>query len=314
MSRGSPDPLAGRRIAVTGGTGFIGSHLVRRLADRGCEVHLLVRPGRGSAVAGQGVRAHECSLADAEDVRSVLTRVAPEFVLHLASRARPGRELTELGAQFENTIQPALSVAAGLPESVRLAIFFGSCEEYGNGPAPFQEDQALVAFSSYGWGKIAAFHGVRMTCLERGLRWTWVRPFLTYGSGRAGGMLLPSLIEGCLADREIPLTGGEQTRDFIHVQDVCLMVERILEDPVRANGLALNLCSGEPRRIRDVAEIVRAAAGRGRLCFGALPYRSREAMQFYGSTDRYRGLFGEVELRPFELELQATVSGWAGRR
>ena len=135
----------------------------------------------------------------------------------------------------------------------------------------------------------------------------WVRPFLTFGPGQRPGLFVPDVIRACLDGTPLELTAGEQTRDFIPVDDVCGMVLRMLAAPDRARGETINLCSGRPRTIRSVAETIRTLVGRGDLRFGSLPYRADEAMRFFGSTAKYDRLFGRWEASDFDAAMAATI-------
>lgn len=295
--------LARPRVLLTGAGGFIGGHVARHLTAAGMDVHgLSRRPG------SDGVR--EWHIGDCGDdafVAAVLAGTQPDFVVHLASHTSPGRNLGDFERQIADTVLPSLVVARALPESVKLAIFFGSCEEYGNASPPFVEDQPPVCFSPYGWAKNAAREGVLLAGRIVGRPVCWVRPFLTFGPGQGPGLFVPDTIRACLDDRPLELTAGEQTRDFIAVADVCGMLHRILLAPERARGETINLCSGRPRTIRSVGESIRTIAGRGELRWGAIPYRAGEAMQFYGSTAKYERLYGAYPLADFDAALAATI-------
>ncbi|MFM7244081.1 MAG: NAD-dependent epimerase/dehydratase family protein [Planctomycetaceae bacterium] len=295
------------RVLVTGAGGFIGQHLIHHLTAAGMELHGMARrPGDGGVDAW-----HVGDCGNLGFVAETMARVAPEFVIHLASRTRPGRDLGDFEAQIADTVIPALTVARSLPETVRLGVFFGSCEEYGNGVPPFREDQSPVCFSPYGWAKNAAREGVLLAGRLLGRPVCWVRPFLTFGPGQRPGLLVPDVVRACLEDRTLDLTAGEQTRDLIPVDDVCGMIRRMLDAPERARGQTVNLCSGQPRTIRSVGETIRGIVGRGELRWGALPYRAGEAMTFYGSTETYDRLFGRYPLTDFQLALADTVRATA---
>lgn len=264
-------------------------------------------------MAGDGPIAqwHLGDCSDRDFVSTTLAKTCPEFVVHLAGFTAPGRNPDDFERHMADNILPALVVARALPVSVRLAIFFGSCEEYGNGPAPFREDQVPVCFSPYGWAKSAAREGVLLTgrLVDRPV--CWVRPFLTFGPGQRPGLFVPDVIAACLQSRAINLTAGAQTRDFIAVADLCGMVGRMLRTPELARGQTINLCSGQPRTIRSVGDAIRGLVGRGELRWGTLPYRADEAMQFYGSTANYDRLFGRYPITDFDRALADTVSAAA---
>ena len=282
------------KMAVVGASGLIGSALCRRAEASGWSVTRL--SVRGGVPTGEDPIAAELALA------------APEVVVFCSACHSPRHGPAAWAAQIDGTIAPAVRVARAVPPSVTLAIFLGSCEEYGNTAPPFREDGPLRAFSPYGWAKISAFQAVSLLAHQRGFPLAWVRPFLTFGPGQRGELLVPSLIEACVADKAIDLTPGGQTRDFIYVEDVVSMLMTIVGNPDRAAGTVLNLASGIPRSIREVGETIRRLVGRGRLNWGGLPYRFDEAMSFYACMDAWRSRFGPQPLTPFEDSLQATIN------
>lgn len=281
-------------VAVVGASGLIGSAFCQRAASAGWTVTRM--SVRGSVPAGEDGLADDFVAAD------------PDVVIFCAACRNPRHGPTAWEAQMNGTIAPAVRVALAVPTSVRLAVFLGSCEEYGNTTPPFTEDGPLKAFSPYGWAKISAFEAVSLIARQRGFSLTWARPFLTFGPGQHGDLLIPSMIEACIADQSIDLTPGAQTRDFVYVGDVASMLMTLVSHPERAAGMVLNLASGTPRSVRDVGETIRRLVGKGRLNWGALPYRFDEAMNFYASMERWQAAFGLPLLTPFEDSLQSTIN------
>lgn len=298
-----------KRVLVTGGAGFIGRHLCRHLLDHGHEVHATSRQAQVSSY-GMGWHLWDGS---ADGFAVVLKGVRPDVVVHAAARATPRRDLTEMSLQWDGTVAPSLAVAMTLTADVELAVFLGSCEEYGNGAAPAAEDQRLVAISPYGWAKISAFHGTRLITENRGVNWCWLRPYLAFGPGQLGERLIPTVIAKCLESQPVLLTAGDQTRDFVYVEDMCQMIRRIIENSSRAMGQILNICSGQPRKIRDVAAMIQGIVGTGEIRLGELAYRANEAMLFYGSPAKYEAAFGVIEPTAFEDALRKTVAWHAER-
>lgn len=295
-----------KRILVTGGSGFVGSHLCGHLRTRGYDVHATFRR-QAPEPRDSHVTWHHWH-GDEDEFARIARTARPDIVIHAAARAMPSRDLREFPSQYRETVQPCLAVALGASTDVELLMFLGSCEEYGAGPAPAVETQALHAMSPYGWAKISAYHGARAVCESKGVSWCWLRPYLVFGPGQLGDRLIPTTIQRCLHAQEVPLTAGEQTRDFVYVPDLCSMIGRVIEQPRRAVGQVLNLCSGQPRTIHDVASTIQRIVGHGTVRLGMLPYRANEAMQFYGSPARYEALFGHPATTPFEMALRETVA------
>ncbi len=286
------------KLLVVGASGLIGAALCKRAQ------------AEGWSVIRRSVRGQVPSKIDPLD--EDLAAIAPDVVVVCAACHSPRHGPTAWAAQMDGTIAPAIRVARAISSSVRLAVFLGSCEEYGNSVPPFREEGPLKAFSPYGWAKISAFQAVTFLAHQRGFPLVWVRPFLTFGPGQRGELLVPSLIDACVADKTIDLTAGEQTRDFVYVEDVVSMLMTLITNPVRAAGTVLNLASGIPRPVRDVGTTIHRLIGRGRLNWGGLPYRFDEAMSFYASIDRWRSLFGPPPVTSFEDAIRATIGAATG--
>jgi len=290
-------------VVVTGAGGFVAGHLIPRLREEGFIPIWLGRPPKENF----NINGYECLLSEEKRVKEILTKIQPEFLIHLATSSDSQRNQINLEDHFNNTVQPAISVAKALPKSIQFAAFFGSCEEYGNGPTPFKEDQPLKCISSYGWAKIASYNAISFIMQNQNFNWCWLRPFLLFGPKQNPHLLIPQVIHDCLKDKTIPLTAGEQSRDFIFINDFCSMVLNLLKKPTHFDRPILNLASGQPRTIKNVTQAIQRIIGKGKLEFGAIPYRPIEPMNFYGSTERFENYFGKYPFTDFEQALIQTI-------
>lgn len=287
------DALRGKRILITGVAGFVGQRLAARLAGAGLEFvgtyHRMQPPEKN------GGTWKRVDITDGNAVRSLVRETRPQIVFHLAARlgAERSYDFAEqaIAVNFLGTHSLITALGRGVPEVERL-ILLGSSEEYGmNDALPYTEEMPARPVSPYSASKAAATHFAVLYHELFELPVVVLRPFIIYGPGQPPGMMLPSLIRAALADEEFPMTPGEQTRDFIHVDDVvaCLLAAAIEPGAI---GEIFNVCSGEEHTILDVAERVVKMVGRGRLRPGALPYRQNELWRLVGSREKAERLLG----------------------
>jgi UDP-glucose 4-epimerase len=288
-----------RAALVTGATGFIGSALARRLARSGVGVTCLVRAGsarKGALAEVPGLTVIELPSFDPDPLRAALSRVPAEVVFHLASYGvQPNERDTEQMLLGNVTLmERLLGAVRDLPR--KRFIYSGSCAEYGpvTEPERLTEAHPVAPLSPYGAAKEAA--EVRGSALARelGVPFVPLRLFGVYGIGEAEHRLIPHLIAH-LRRGEVPnLTGGEQARDLMYIDDVVeALVQAAIAEGIEI-GTAYNVCTGEPVQIRAVAERVAAVMGKSGadLGLGRRPYRSDEAMWIVGDPALFRAATG----------------------
>lgn len=256
-----------RRALVTGGAGFIGSHLVDGLLNAGTEHVTVVDTfflGSEANLRTAGRRSTGTLSIYREDagdhvlMSEILDIEKPEVVFNLATKALLYSFLNPSGA-----CQVNLSIALTLCELLRKGRFdrlvhVSSSEVYGTARyVPMDEDHPLLAETTYAAGKAAADLAVASYVRMFDLDVVTVRPFNNYGPRQNEGLfaaVVPLTIKRILANEQPVVEGdGTQTRDLIYVEDTVRALIAAATTP-EARGLTMNVASGIETRIGDLVE------------------------------------------------------------
>lgn len=216
------------RILVTGGAGFIGSHVVDAFIEAGHEVAVLdnLSSGKRENVA-EGVKFYEGDITDKPFVDKVFGEFRPDIVSHLAAQISVNRSVREPYFDAEQNILGSINLLdASAKSKVRRFIFSSTGGAlYGDAEViPSPEDTPIVPLAPYGIAKASVEHYVRFFASEHGFDAVVLRYANVYGPrqdphGEAGVVAIFSL--KALAGKICVIFGrGDQTRDFVYVKDV----------------------------------------------------------------------------------------------
>lgn len=258
-----------RHALVTGASGFIGSHLCRKLIADGCAVHAITRGDSIPTDAGE-VELHRGDLADAVFVRSVVEQIRPQYVFHLASAVTGSRDVQAVLPTLSANLIAAVNLMTALVGSgCRRLVLAGSQEEPDWGSSE-------IPCSPYAAGKWAASGYARMFHELYGLPVITARIFMVYGPAqRDRTKIVPYMIESLLDGNAPKLSSGLRPVDWIHVDDV---VEGLIACALAgAVGETVELGSGELVTIRGMVEtMVSILQPTAQPQFGAVPDRPLE--------------------------------------
>jgi UDP-glucose 4-epimerase len=303
-----------KKVLVTGGAGFIGSHLTEALLARGDDVVVIDDESTGrfdnlSAVAGHPhLHLLRGSVGDAALVRRSLDGISE--VYHLAAAVGVALIAREPLQTIERNVYPTqllLDELCRRHQSGQSVIFFlaSTSEVYGKNPKPtWMEDDDLVFGPttrprwSYGASK-AIDEFLTLACARQfGLPIVIGRFFNVVGPRQTGayGMVLPRFVDAALAGQPLVVhDDGRQTRCFAHVHDVVAAVLALVEAP-SALGRVFNIGSDQPISIRDLAQSVIEFSG------------SKSTIEFQSYADAYDQDFEDIRRRVPDLSrLRATI-------
>ncbi len=298
-------------VLVTGVSGFIGSHLARRLVDEGAKVHGLVRNSSNLwriQDLKNRIEFHYADMTDFESVSEVVHEISPLKLFHLAAKVDVSRSFSVMDEVVEVNIKGTLSLLRAAAETrCDCLINTGTCEEYGDNPAPFREDQIPNPVSPYSASKVATTIFCQMLHKTKGLPTVTLRPFLTYGPGQESNMLIPSLIKTVTNGETFEMTEGKQTREFNYVDDIVDGYIKASISP-KAIGEIINIGNGVEYRVRDVVEtVLRLLDSQVKPKYGALSYRPGETWHFYCDNTKAKDVLGWEPSVNLEDGLKMTI-------
>jgi UDP-glucose 4-epimerase len=278
------------RTIVTGGAGFVGSHLVDRLMGEGHEVLVVddLSSGRAGNLASDA-RLEQLDVAS-DELDSVFRGWLPNVVFHLAAQASvPVSSQVPLRDLAVNVVGThRVGAAARASGASRLVFVSSGGAVYGETGRPATERARPAPSSFYGVHKLAAESHVELA----GVPYAIARPSNVYGPRQAAGLegaVVAAFIDQALRDGKLRIHGdGSQTRDFIHVVDVVVEALWRLSRSDTPSG-TWNVAAGRRITIAGLAETVERAVGLplGRACE---PRRAGDVTHSAISAARLRGL------------------------
>ncbi len=275
-------------VLITGGAGFIGSNLLPRLLERNHEIHYIVdnlSAGEASKQRAKQIertyKQIEVAEYDVLHIRSILRDIKGGFVprttkpagkidaiVHLASPISVAESIENPDKYREEVNKGTARLLEGAKENnIKRIILASTAAVYGNPEKiPTPENARIDPLSPYAYEKFAAEALARLYGREHGIETIILRLFNVYGPGQdpsspyAGA--IPNFMR-CLKEGKVPkiFGDGEQTRDFVSVNDVCDAIILALELEKPEPGLTLNIGSGKAATLNSVVKSCIALSG-----------------------------------------------------
>lgn len=302
MSWSHPSRWLGRRVLVTGASGFVGRAVCALLAEAGADLF----GTWNSTPLPPSVPGEPLDLPGG--ATELIHRVRPQVVLHLAAPVTVRRDPALYARMRAVILDGTEEVARACLEVGARLVSVGTCEEYGDGEAPFVETQAARPVSPYSALKLAATGYVTMLCRTTPLDAVVVRPFRAYGPGDTRSVVAAAC-EHALQHQVFEMTDGAQVREWNHVDAIAHgLLGAALHPDVR--GRVLNLGGGERRSVRDLVTTVYQLAGAdtGLVRAGALPRRAGEIDRFWGDHTATEALLGRLPQPSLDEGLTDTLA------
>jgi len=303
--------MKNKRILVTGGAGFIGSHLTRNLVSKGADVTVLVKyksiiDNVRLSSFWNNINIKEVDLRNLDSL-SQLKNQNFDIVFHLAAYNHVGDSFLHVN---ESLMSNAIATANLLESGIEYGrfIYTATSEVYGfQKNVPFSENSQPFPISPYAIGKYAGELYARMKRHQSDMPILVIRPFNTFGPYQSDRAVIPELIIKCLRGLPIETTLGKQTREFNYIENIIkgfLLMAQVEPIPDEV----INVGSGEEIAIRDlVKKIHKLCDSNSELRIGSISNRPTEIWRMFADNQRAQDLLDWKPSVPFEEGLKKTI-------
>lgn len=317
------------RALVTGGAGYIGSHMVRTLLDAGHDVTVLddLSTGHRDAVPTEATFV-EGDVGNSQEALALLRDAKVEAIFHFAGRIRVEESVSEPRRYFRSNLTASLALLeAALEAKIGAFVFSSTAAVYGNPEqVPIDEEHPKRPVNPYGETKLAVERALDAYGRAYGLRWAALRYFNAAGAYHQVGLgerhspethLLPIVLDVARGQRPAinvygttwPTPDGTCIRDYIHVRDLCDAHLAAVEYLQRGGESgAFNLGTGQGHSVREVIDVARRVTGHAIPVVEA-PIRAGDPAVLVAKVERAANVLGFRAKRPSLDEIVADA--WA---
>jgi UDP-glucose-4-epimerase GalE len=320
-------------ILVTGGAGFIGSHVCKALAKRGFVPVVYDNLSRGHQSAVKWGPLEIGDIADAARLRTLIEKYRPQALMHFAAYINVGESVANPMLYYINNAAGSATLLRAVLDVKALPVVFSSTAAVYGMPhgVPISEEHSLRPINPYGWSKLFVEQMLADAGIANGLLWIALRYFNAAGADPDGEIgeahdpethLIPLVIAAALngtaihvygADYETP--DGTCLRDYVHVTDIADAHVRAL-DHLLAGGksCALNLANSRGYSVREVIAAAERVCGRA-ISVTIAPRRIGDAPKLVGSFERARETLGWIPLRSdLDVQIRDAWNWFSGNR
>jgi dTDP-glucose 4,6-dehydratase len=302
------------RLLVTGGAGFIGSNFTRRAANRGDDVVVLDK------LTYAGNLENLRDLLDAKKIRFVKGDVCDrglvadlakqaDAVLHFAAETHVDRSILEAGDFVQTDVVGTFSVLEACRKAdVDRVVHISTDEVYGEAEGdPSREDAPLMPKSPYAASKAGADRLAFSYFATYGMPVVISRCTNNYGPYQHPEKLIPLFVTNALEDKPLPVYGnGENTRDWIHVDDHCAALDRLLETK-GVEGEVFNIGASEEHSVNEIAAAILRTLGKSKSLLKNVPDRPGHVRRHAVNTGKIVSRLGWKPSRSFADGLEETI-------
>ena len=235
------------KILITGGSGFIGSNIIRKLSLQKHIVYSLPK--------------------NIDSIKLEVSKFSPDVIIHCGWSGGNSYQSINNSNQFTENLNTSIQLVESLKDINHKTKFigFGSFTEYGDMDFIVDENTQESPIDLYGLSKYAFKRYSELICKQNNIDWTWVRPCYVYGPGDVPTRLIPTIINKFLTNEEVVLDECNKTIDYMYIDDFVDLLYKLLIS--ESTGI-YNICSGYQYNLKEtINKIFKLTNSKSKLSF-----------------------------------------------
>ena len=294
-----------KNILITGGTGFIGFHLAKKLKKLNFNITCLShkKPTKDRKV--KNIHYLVCDVKKYSDLKKKLNKNF-DYVFNFSGNIDHSNKLETLKTHYKGCQN---LVKFFLKKKINLFVQIGSSLEYGKLKSPQKENQLCRPVSFYGKSKLMASQYLKKVSKKSSFPFIVLRLYQIYGPKQKFDRLIPNVIKSCLKNKKFKCTEGTQKRDFLYIDDLIDLLLKIIKAKKIQSGI-YNVGTGNPIKIRFIIDFVIKKIKKGKPLFGEIKMRKDEVTNLYPDVNKVRHNFKWMPKLSIIQGLQKTINSY----
>ena len=297
-----------QKILITGGTGFIGFNILKKLQNLNYNLYSLStnKPNKYRKI--KKVKYLNFDLKEKKKIKKYLN-LKFDYIINLAGYVDHKNKAETMSSHY-NGCKNLVDFFAD--KKIKNFIQIGSSLEYGKLKAPNLEKNFCRPISNYGLAKYKASNYLIKKGKKNKLPFTILRLYQIYGPHQTINRLIPVSIKACLENKIFACSDGKQRRDFLYIDDLSRLIILVLKK--KPFNTIFNVGSGKPIKIKKVVQLIKYKISLGNPIFGKKKMRKDEVLNCYPNIKKIKNSFGWKPRVNFKDGINATINFYKSKK